>query len=1206
MQINELRISSPGDSDDTSNFVEIVATPDTGLTGLTLVVLSGEFAPGQVDFAVDLGAGITDGDGIFLLANPNGGAALDPGDLAAELDFFGSPSTFLLVEGFTGAADDDLDTDDDGVLDITPWTTVLDGVSLIDGDGTPDRSYAATLVGPDGDFAPAGLAARPDGSGAFVPLEFGSFSDDTPGAPNTPPAEPMANVLSPAEVVPQPGASAPTGSGASGRVSAVLDTENGEEVLRYRIALDGLDLVEEPTERVEANDVTGIQFRIGAVGQNGPHALNVFGLPRMDDAQLEIDYDAEVISGVWDDLDANDGGDGVRDGIDSAALSEVRDALLAGEIYVEVQTNAFDLPLTAELRGQVAAITPPEPIRIMEIQGAGHVSPFVDLDLAALPEDTGRVVGDRVATFGVVTAITSDGFYLQDPQGDGDIATSDAIFVETGRREDLIGGAIVEVVGHVAEVFPGGTGSRNLPTTTLLAESVAYQSPAPTVVIEIAETILGADGRLPPSEVIDDDAFAEFDPEGDGIDFFESLEGMLVEIPTGVAVSGTNRFGEIFIVADEAAASGLSDRGTLNISPDDFNPEKIQIDVDADLEGADPLGGAPAPDEAPVIDTLIGVAGVRGVISYEFGNFQVVPTTEFAVTEGPLLGAETTSVLRDARTLTLATYNVLNLDPNEDDGDTDLADGRFDAIAAHIVDNLASPDVIGLQEVQDNSGSDDDGTVAADVTLQLLVDAILAAGGPAYAFIDNDLIVDGASGGQPGGNIRTAFLYNPARVATEQTGNLPEFAGLQEEGEAFAGARLPIAAEFRFTGLAAPDPGGVGTPGTDFLVVNAHFSSKGGSAPILGVEQPFEARQEEVAVNGSLDARQAQAAALDGIIETYTSGALQDLGLAVLGDFNEFEFVSPVSEILPGTGPDGQPRLVNTTELLAEDERYTVIFQGNSQAIDHILLDEDLAPAAEVDIVHVNSEFAATTGRASDHDPVVVGIRYGLAIENYVVGSAEADLLEGTTGVDDIGGYLGDDTILGSRGDDVLNGSFGLDTVVYGSSTFFYTPTLNADGTVTVEKPNGTDDLVYVERIELTDGAYLYDVLESDNLPFVYRTYQAAFARTPDEAGLRFNLDAADAGFPREALADVFIESPEFLEIYGADTSDAEYVELLYLNALAREADQPGLDFWTGVLATDAFTRADMLVFFAESPENVARTLPDIENGAFVSDLEIA
>ncbi|HHP7230265.1 MAG TPA: hypothetical protein ACFCUY_05325, partial [Xenococcaceae cyanobacterium] len=476
----------------------------------------------------------------------------------------------------------------------------------------------------------------------------------------------------------------------------------------------------------------------------------------------------------------------------------------------------------------------PEIVTIPEIQGTGQISPLL---------------GEQVTTTGIVTAVDTNGFYLQDATGDGNIATSDALFVFTGSAPGVNVGDALEVDGTVSEFTPGGASTRNLSTTQISGNPeitvLSPDNPLPTAVV------IGEGGRVPPSENIDDDAFSSFDPTTDGIDFFESLEGMRVTAQDLVAVSGTNRFGEIFTVVDNGAnATGISDRNTLNISPDDFNPEKIQIDADSGV-----LPGF----ELPLVDTGAKLGDVTGVVSYGFGNFEIIPTAEFSVVEPSSLTAETTTIESTAEQVTVASYNVLNLDPNDSDGDTDLADGRFDAIAQQIVNNLNTPDIIGLQEIQDNNGSVDDGTIAADQTLQTLVEAIdrvddgLVNGSLVYEFIDNPFITDGLSGGQPGGNIRTAFLYQPDRVSLiEDSG---QTIGSQAPGAAFNGARLPLVASFEFNNQ-------------EVTVVNNHFSSKGGSAPILGTEQPFEERQEDATVNGSLDERQAQSEAVQKFVNS--------------------------------------------------------------------------------------------------------------------------------------------------------------------------------------------------------------------------------------------------------------------------------------------------------------------------------------------------
>lgn len=373
----------------------------------------------------------------------------------------------------------------------------------------------------------------------------------------------------------------------------------------------------------------------------------------------------------------------------------------------------------------------------------------------------------------------------------------------------------------------------------------------------------------------------------------------------------------------------------------------------------------------------------------------------------------------------MATYNVLNLDPNDNDGDRDIADGRFAAIAQQIIGNLNRPDIIALQEVQDNSGSTNDGVTAADQTLQTLVDAIAAAGGPTYAFLDNPFITNNASGGQPGANIRTAYLYDPSRVSFVE-GSLATIGG-QGAGEAFAGARLPLIASFEFNGETV-------------TLVNNHFSSKGGSAPILGTEQPFEARQEDPTVNGSLDERQAQSLA----VQNYVNGLLgtnPDANVVVLGDLNEFEFVSPVRDLAANTG------LTNLIETLPDNERYTFIFQGNSQTLDHILVSGGLATGAEVDIVNVNVEFAATPQRASDHDPVLARFRFAPAFND----------ITGTNGRDVLVGTAGNDRIFASQGPDVITTGGGRDQIVYTHT--------NQTGDTITDFEVGADQLVFTDLL---------------------------------------------------------------------------------------------------------------------------------------------
>ena len=182
-------------------------------------------------------------------------------------------------------------------------------------------------------------------------------------------------------------------------------------------------------------------------------------------------------------------------------------------------------------------------------------------------------------------------FWMQDPTPDTDEATSDGILVFGSGVGALVNvGDQVRVSGRVVEFRPGGETTDNLTTTEITTPglSVAVLSsgnplPAPTVV--------GAGGRVPPSTVIEDDATGSvetsgiFDPAADGIDFYESLEGMRVQVNQALAVGPRNGFGEIPVVGDQQRAGRGRQRPRRGPGP----PHRLQ-------PRADHPGRHPAPD----------------------------------------------------------------------------------------------------------------------------------------------------------------------------------------------------------------------------------------------------------------------------------------------------------------------------------------------------------------------------------------------------------------------------------------------------------------------------------------------------------------------------------------------------------------------------------------------------------------------------------
>ncbi len=359
----------------------------------------------------------------------------------------------------------------------------------------------------------------------------------------------------------------------------------------------------------------------------------------------------------------------------------------------------------------------PPTVDIHEIQGAVHSSPLA---------------GNSVTTTGIVTARRSNGFYIQDPTPDTDEKTSDGILIFTSSAPTVSVGDSVSVSGLVTEFRPGGASSTNLTITEIGSPTVTVLSsgnPLP------ATTVIGAGGRAQPTMVIDDDSFAVFDPASDGIDFYESLEAVRVQVNNPVAVGPRNGFGEIYVLADDgAAASVLTSRSGIVIRPGDFNPERIQLD--------DAIVANSTPSQASVGDHFSGPA--VGIMDYDFGNFELNLTSALTLVPGGI--ARETTAPAAPKHLAVATFNVENLDALE-------PQSKFDAIAGQIVNNLRSPDILTLEEIQDNNGAVNNGVVDATETYNKLIASIVAAGGPAYDFRQINP-VDGQDGGEPGGNIR--------------------------------------------------------------------------------------------------------------------------------------------------------------------------------------------------------------------------------------------------------------------------------------------------------------------------------------------------------------------------------------------------------------------------------------------------------------------
>ena len=496
---------------------------------------------------------------------------------------------------------------------------------------------------------------------------------------------------------------------------------------------------------------------------------------------------------------------------------------------------------------------------------------------------------------GVVTATSATGFWMQDPEPDADPATSEGIFVFR-RNHGVQAGDAVEVAGDVTEFRPGGDAD-NLTTTEIAATAVTRRGTG-----AVAPVVVGAGGRRPPGRTIEDDANGDverpgvrFDPRRDGLDFHESLEGMLVEIAAPQVVGPTSAFGELPVVA-RGTASPRTRRGGVAIRPADFNPERLILD--------DVLADTPAAD---VADELAGP--VRAVVDYSFGSFKYLVTAAPAVVDGGL--RPETTARPGASELAVASLNVENLDPAD-------PPEKFARLADILVRNLRSPDLVAVEEVQDDNGPAPGGGAGAAATFAALTAAIAAArrpgrtpsarSTPSRAWTAASPAATSASASS---SARTAASPSPTAPAgpprpPPQVVAAPDGARLtlspgrvDPANPAFADSRKPLAGEFRWRGR------------TVFAIAN-HFVSKGADQPLLGRVQPPE-RSSEVQ-------RHAQAAVV-GDFAAALLAADPGAAVVVLGDFNDFAF-SRTLEILGGGG------LRNLTETLPERERYSYVVRG--------------------------------------------------------------------------------------------------------------------------------------------------------------------------------------------------------------------------------------------------------------------------------------
>ncbi|KAL4080577.1 DNase I-like protein [Scleroderma citrinum] len=591
---------------------------------------------------------------------------------------------------------------------------------------------------------------------------------------------------------------------------------------------------------------------------------------------------------------------------------------------------------------------------VPDIQGDTFVSPYA-----------GKRV-DRVC--GIVTATSDDHLWLSAlPEGDDAFSSGLCLNASSGDILSTVDvGDSIAVSGTVrsyrARDAPNDlyvTELQDLSDVTVHSSSDATVDPVileqdyspPTDQLSVLD--IGPDGFLsvPNNVSLVDDSHANLKPDVYGLDFWYSLSGVLVTIPSPISVDFNNKDGNLWVhgnwdVVGENSRGGLTMIRDSNGVPTP-HPDEILI--------GEPLDGS----SNPVVAVGTQLSNITGVVHYIDGYFTVLPLTAPSIKTklSTPPSASTIWSSDDPCTITVAHYNVDNMGPNSP---------NMAPVAIHIVQHLNSPDLIFLQEIEDDSGDADDGTVDANFTLSNMVAAITNAGSPVkYAFTDINPI-DNQDGGKKGVNIRQAYLYNPNKISLVRDSlrgspiggtlvikehdrlTLSYNPGRINPGNpAWKHSRKPLAAAWETT------------TGSYFFTVNVHLTSKLGSSSLWGNARP--------PVNKNVEKRTEQVK----IVSTFVENILKhdaNASIIVGGDFNEFTLTTSVFESLSSTLKEA-----DDVAGIPPEERYTYLYQGISQKLDHLFVSTAVAGRGlEVEHVHVNTWADSSYTMASDHDPTVV------------------------------------------------------------------------------------------------------------------------------------------------------------------------------------------------------------------------------------------
>ncbi len=669
---------------------------------------------------------------------------------------------------------------------------------------------------------------------------------------------------------------------------------------------------------------------------------------------LTVTGDLTSIGGAASQTFYDDGSNGdVVPGDDTFSFQTTISGALSEGAYTIPITIADDQTRTASASVVVtvpaSVVTP-----IHGIQGAGSLS----------PED-----GNTVTTEGVVTAVKYNGFYLQTPDADidADPNTSEGIFVFTSSTPSVALGDYLQVTGTVDDYIP----------------SADPASPPLTEISGFATWCTFSTGNPLPAPITI--TAAQTDPSG-GLDQLEPFEGMRVRFPSLTVVHGTE--GSVNETDATSSSNGLfyavvTGVGRTFREPGiedldfpvpgapcciphfDENPERLRIDSDA-LVGA------------PTLDVTAGatLTDMTGVMDFAYRTWTVLPDPTSPTT---ITGNVTATPVRAAlpSEFTVSSFNLERFFDTVNDPDTDdpvltptAFDHRLQKASLAIRNVLRTPDILGIVEIENLS------TLQA-LASRISTDAIAASQpDPQYtAYLEEGNDIGGIDVGllvKGGGRVTV--------LSVTQVGKTDTFTNPTTSSEDLIWDRPPLVLE----ALVNPP---VGDPFPITVIVN-HFRS------LSGIDDPSGGERVRAKRNAGGE-----------WLANYVQSRLTinpDERIVLVGDFNAYQFndgyvdvmgavqgsPAPADQVLQASADLIDPDLTNLVNLLPSTERYSFLFEGNAQVLDHVLLSPAALPfSAGMEYARNNADFPeiyrndfTRPERISDHDAPVAYFRFPAAV----------------------------------------------------------------------------------------------------------------------------------------------------------------------------------------------------------------------------------